>query len=190
MQLAKTYLESKDNTITFGRRRAYSSITEVNPILFRYSVDDIQDLKDNLWKEYLSDKTSSTSQNNFDVNSMLSSYNPNPRDKSHVSKHLFPRSSQRSTDTKTMAVLHGHDLSFASFKHTVGLAHSSMCEICEKCDNNIHQVLECPKFNCEFRSKLKEVVSNSFSLVHGLLISANREQIKCFPNLAQIIIKL
>ena len=193
LQLAKTYLESRYSNVSFGSRRAYSSIAEVNPMLLRYSVYDIQDLKDNLWKEYLSDKTSSTSKNNFDVNSissMLSRYSPDPWDKSHVSKHLFPRSSRRSTDTKTMGVLHGHDLSFASFKHTVGLAHSAMCTTCDKCDNNIHQVLECPKFNCEFRNKLKELVSNSFSMVHGILISANREQIKCFRNLAQIIIKL
>ena len=101
-------------------------------------------------------------------------------------KDLFQRDSKRSTDTKVMALLHEHDLAFASFRYALGLEVSPLCSVCMIKDNSLHQVLECPKFNCIYR-KILVNLGKFNSLAEGILLYATSAQIESFRSIAQII---
>ena len=96
---------------------------------------------------------------------------------------------KKSTDTKVMALLHGHDLNFKSFKYKTGLLNSPFCHVCPgKIDNNIHQLMECSKYQCEYRRNLKELIDASANLPQAMLIHANLEHVNSFRNMAQLVI--
>ena len=72
-----------------------------------------------------------------------------------------------------------------------GYSFRSNCHICpSKKDDNKHQTLECPKFNCAFRKKLLEIDSNFGILSETILFQANNIQLQSFRNIAQIIVNL
>ena len=63
-------------------------------------------------------------------------------------RSLFPQFSTRSTDTKVMAFIHGHYLCSGNFWFKSGQGQRPLCNLCPgKLDTNIHQLLECPRFN-------------------------------------------
>ena len=147
-------------------------------------------LRVKLWNKYFSTDADTKS-----INIM----NPDPiyiRDNDIVYEHslmvhkiLFPRSSKRCTDTKIMSLLHGHDLTFNSFKHSLKLTTSSCCEICpgEK-DDNKHKLIMCPKFNCEYRNLFSCIMPSS-SLLREVMIQMDPSMLRGLRVMAQIILK-
>ena len=106
-----------------------------------------------------------------------------------VHKTLFPRFAKRSTDTKVMSLFHGHDLTFRSFTHTLKLTSTSYCEICpSKTDNNKHQLLECPRFNCDYRDLFSNLDVPD-SLAHGILTQMDLAMLRGLRIMAQIIVQ-
>ena len=70
------------------------------------------------------------------------------------SKKLFPRYSSRSTDTKVMSLLHGHDITFTAFKARVANNCDPQCPNCQMLDNNYHRIFSCPLYRCSYRETL------------------------------------
>ena len=190
IQFVKKFLYMKNNKLTFRRGSICSNLSQVSQSLLLYTKEDIKHLKHTLWHEHLSlcaDKKSKAVFKSCDTYSPLKTFCFSLS----ASKYLFPRTSRRETDTKIMTLLHGHDKNFRSFQHKLGLIESPLCTLCtQKEDNNIHQVLECPRFSCKFRDELLQVTDKALNLVQGILTCANKEQIQCFRNMAQIVIKL
>ena len=110
-------------------------------------------------------------------------------------KLLFPRASKRSTDTQIMDLIHGHSLSFGSFKHSIGRRSHPYCETCrgELEDNNYHQLMICPRFNSVFRNDLSNLCTSpdaEIGIFLSIVFNASKEQVNSFRNMAQIIINL
>ena len=106
-------------------------------------------------------------------------------------KILFPRTSKRATDTQVMDLIHGHSLTFGSFKCTIGRRAHLNCDMCGVEDHNFHQLIECPKFNCSYRNHLVNLCRSPciISIFLSIILEADRYQVKCFRNMAQIIVR-
>ena len=190
IQLVKAYLTNVKSTIKFRNGRTNLSLAEVESNMFIYKTEDMKAWKEKLWEDYLvtrGDKKSRSllcSMDNIN-NDGYSKLTTNTL----ATKMMFPRNAKRSTDTKVMALLHGHDLNFKSFKYKTGLLSSPFCHVCPgKIDNNIHQLMECSKYQCEYRRKLKELIDASANLPQAMLIHANLEHVNSFRNMAQLVI--
>ena len=165
-----------------------SSIINFDTSYFIYTNADIDAFKLKLWNDFLAvdadsksllimNPESNTDQNSYPTQSFLQH------------KILFPRSSKRSTDTKIMSLLHGHDLAFGSFRQSTGLTSDPSCYICpgEK-DSNKHQLINCPRFNCRYRDSLQGI-SDSDHLAQGVLSQLDTSMLQGFRKMAQIILR-
>lgn len=184
--LARRYLQSKDGTILHRRPRQHTSLGEIDNSLTQYSKDGIEEFKMILWKEFLTSEADGKLVDLF----TLSSFSI-PKLQVRNRKFLFPRTSKRETDTKVMDLLHGHSLSFSSFKHSVRCNINPNCESCEPGvkDDNLHQLLDCPRYNSSYREPLREL-SGSPNTCLSIVLEASKQQVTCFRNMAQIIVKL
>ena len=159
INMVKDYLSLKLNTqYNLGMRRHNSkSLCYVDKSHFMYQKSDIDMLKLELWNQYLiSEADSKTQKIMIPENNGSSSTHLVQSINQH--KILFPRDSRRSTDTKVMSLLHGHDLTFRSFKHSMNLSDSPYCLTCQgERDDNKHQLLDCPRFNSHYRISLQSL---------------------------------
>ena len=105
-------------------------------------------------------------------------------------KALFPRYSKRSTDTYVLDLLLGHSLQFGSFKFALKKRSHPNCLMCGTEDNNFHQLMYCPRFNCSYREALEELCDTPDSEIGvflHIILSASHQQVDCFRKIAQII---
>ena len=103
------------------------------------------------------------------------------------SKKLFPRYSSRSTDTKVMSLLHGHDITFTAFKARVANNCDPQCPNCQMLDNNYHRIFSCPLYRCSYRETIQEH-STSDQPCWSILRDDSDGSITAFRSLAQIAI--
>ena len=103
------------------------------------------------------------------------------------SKQLFPRHSKRSTDTKVMSLLHGHDVCFKAFKSRVVGNCDPQCSNCPTSDDNLHRLFTCPLFNSSFRDTLQQH-STSKQPSWSILGEQSKENSKALRCLAQLAI--
>ena len=116
-------------------------------------------------------------------------HSPKPHVFTMNSKKLFLRTSARITDTKVMAMIHGHSNQFKSFRHSLGTEDDAYCNLCIRSpDTNMHQLLHCPKYNAaSLRHPLQNLSDDPSNFMWTLLITAVPEQITCFRSMAQIV---
>ena len=69
-----------------------------------------------------------------------------------MSQKLLPRWSHRTTDTKVLSLLHGHDLCFNAFKARITGSDNNQCIVCNEADSNTHRIFSCPLGNCSYRT--------------------------------------
>ena len=183
--MVKTYLSYKHGCILDRRNNLTSSLVSVDQSLLIYKKSDIDTWKIRLWNDFLVSKSNgkqgdtSAPDNTLLLESIIHH------------KFLFPRTSKRSTDTKVMSLLHGHDLCFKSFQYTLKLVSCPLCDVChtEK-DDNKHQLLKCPRFNCKYRDELSNSFLSSPTLAHGILGSQpHLDILERFRCMAQIIVR-
>ena len=189
INMTKDYVLTKFNHLNGSRiNHSNSSIINLDESYFIYTNADIDAFKLKLWNDFLAvdadsksllimNPESNTDQNSYPTQSFLQH------------KILFPRSSKRSTDTKIMSLLHGHDLAFGSFRQSTGLTSDPSCYICpgEK-DSNKHQLINCPRFNCRYRDSLQGI-SDSDHLAQGVLSQLDTSMLQGFRKMAQIILR-
>ena len=181
--LARKYLNLNDSRFTFKRRSQYRYLMDVEPSKIRYSRDNINNFRALLWTERLELDHKKVKDTEIGLDELKHCFK--------VCKYVFPRNSKRSTDTQVISLFHGHDLQFRAFRYSTGYSNRSNCHICpSKKDDNKHQTLECPRFNCAFRKKLLEIDSNYGILSETILFQANNIQLQSFRNIAQIIVNL
>ena len=188
IELVKKYIQSKDSLATFTRTGSYRYISQVDPTMLRYNKDDINNFKAIIWAEHINnDISSKNAVSNLSDPIVLDQW---LHKKLTVHKYLFPRSSKKNIDTKVLALIHGHDLSFNSFRYAIGVNPTPFCSTClsEK-DTNLHQLLQCPNYNCHYRNELASLPFSTVNLGLAVLLYADTVQISCFRILAQIIIK-
>ena len=192
--LTKNYLSMKSEFIV-NQRQYYQhcSLLMLYQSQVFYNKSDIMKLKLRYWNDYFSSEADLKSRKlmnaeMLDDNQCYIYSNDNTLVESTLlHKTLFPRYSKRSTDTKVMSLLHGHDLSFRSFKYAIGKISNPNCEICvEEKDDNIHQLLLCPRFNCHYRNLLKGL-STAPSIAQGILSQHNLTHLEGLRKMAQII---
>ena len=184
--LAQKYLFEQENPVckpASQRSNSTTSIADADKGLSHYTKDDMVVYKGKLWNELLSQDEAYAAYNNekdtdFNMHVLLSN-----------SKTLFSRTSSRITDTKkVMAAIHGHSCQFKSFRCSLGLEDDHFCEVCpETPDTNIHQLLDCPKYNATaMRQPLKNLADDPKHFTWAFLCEANKRQIYCYRSLAQI----
>ena len=189
--MTKDYLSSKfENLQKILHTRYYNSSTliQIEPSNFLYSKHDMDRQKLKLWNLNLASEADKKSQNI--LNPCYSSDAQAPQLLGlEQHKALFPRYSRRSTDTKVMSLIHGHDLTFKSFKHSAKLSTSPLCQTCEsKKDTNFHQLLQCPRFNCSYRKSLLDF--HGPTCVASLVFTSyDMNQLSCLRKMSQIILK-
>lgn len=187
IEITKEYLYEKCGLLK-SRNRQYSSIMDIVPHNLIYNDSEIMSLKIRLWNDYLASDADPKSMQimNPDTNQ--------DRDLTPINgilhhKILFPRFSKRITDTKVMSILHGHDLTFRSFKYSTGLISNPSCGICpDKKDDNKHQLLICPRFNCEYRNSLSSLLESNY-LAQGILSQMDVNMLNGIRSMAQIVCK-
>ena len=103
------------------------------------------------------------------------------------SKRLFPRHSSRSTDTKVMSLLHGHDLCFRAFNSRVTGNCTPHCSNCPTRDTHIHRIFTCPHYNSSFRDVLQQH-SHHDSPCWAILQDCSEDTVVAFRSLAQLSI--
>ena len=103
------------------------------------------------------------------------------------SKRLFPRHSSRSTDTKVMSLLHGHDLCFRAFNSRVTGNCTPHCSNCPTRDTHIHRIFTCPLYNSSFRDVLQQH-SHHDSPCWAILQDCSEDTVVAFRSLAQLSI--
>ena len=181
--LVKKYLKYKDNSISFGRSSVTPSLAEIDESFMYYTKADMEHFKSLLWNELLGREESfMMAQDRHGTSSSPTV----PMMLINIHKQLFHRTSSRMTDTKVMIMIHGHSRHFNSFKHSLGLNSGPLCNSCGIQDNNLHQLLECPKYNSTYREPLQTLITDS--TIWTLILEADAEQISCFRNMAQIIL--
>ena len=176
--LVKKYLNHHncENTYT----RGLELLSQMEESTTHYTKDDIDNFKNVLWKDFLIQANNEKIVDMLTLSS-LSSINFNPTNH----KQLFPRTASRKTDTKIMDLLHGHSLAFNSFRYTLKLIMEKSCNLCGVKDDNLHQLMDCVKFNSSYREPLMELNRESLSM--SIILAANTNQVTCFRNMAQII---
>lgn len=180
--LTKKYLQSKEHPTPCGSIRRLPMLSQFPEHLSFYSKLDIKDFKTHLWKEYL---TLEADKKLKDVlnHTRFSSLRIDPRNHNI----LFPRTSKRLTDTKTMDLLHGHSTRFASFSYTVGTTSNPNCDICNVKDDNLHQLLSCIKYNSSYRDSISPLTRESPHIPLSIILEADKKQVNCFRNIAQLL---
>ena len=189
--MVKDYISLLQGTpVNTNHRRNYSSsqLAIINKAHLRYNQSDITKLRTHLWNNYITSEADRKSQIIMSHSGIKETDICTIQSLEHH-KILFPRTSKRATDTKVMTLLHGHDLSFNTFKYSLQLSSDPFCSLCiaEK-DNSMHRLLYCPKFNCHFRCHLT-TLSASSHLAHAVLLHGNTTQLNNFRCMAQIIFK-
>ena len=182
----RKYLLHKDPSLKSDQLRECLQLSQVSNSLTYYLKSEIDDYKMKLWRESLvtgRDEKLLYLLNLTDFS--LMEFRP----KNH--KLLFPRTSKRSTDTQVMDLIHGHSLTFGSFKCTIGRRAQLNCDMCGVEDHNFHQLIECPKFNCSYREHLVNLCRSpcTISIFLSIILEADRYQVTCFLNMAQIIVR-
>ena len=186
--MAKNYLTIKHGCFKERRNGNTNTLDTVDETLLVYSKSDMNSWKVKLWNDHLALEADRKSKeimigkgSTIDASALM--------DITHH-KYLFPRSSKRTTDTKVMSLIHGHDLSIKSFRYSLKLTSSPLCDVCPSVkDNNHHKIFKCPKFNCKYRKSLLRF-SESESVVHGILTSQpTQSTLTDFRSMAQIVIK-
>ena len=190
IDLVKKYLSHKEQHITFGSRSGRlcgtTSISEIEEDCTHYNKTDIENFKCYLWGVLLS----TCEESYYRYIQETTTANPNTQLTWINSKKLFFRTSSRMTDTKVMAMIHGHSRQFKRFRFSLNTATDMHCDLCTDCsDTNIHQLLHCPRYNAiSLRQPLHKLTDNqSNSFIWALLCEADTEHIKCFRSMAQII---
>ena len=126
-----------------------------------------------------------TVQDNTNINGSTTQCDVPP--KNH--KKLFHRTSSRLMDTKVMTMIHGHSKHFNSFKKALGSIGDPDCNACGSRDDAYHQLLECTKYNSNYRKPLQSLITDgSHSFMWSFIMEADEEQLACFRNMAQIIL--
>ena len=173
IDLLKKFLAWKNNSNLM--RRSKLDILSLSFTELQYTKEDMTKFTAFLWEDDYSHPSTSFGPN---ATSSMSSVQ---------SKILFPRSSSRKTDTKVMSVIHGHDLKFRRFRSSVIGDCTQKCTICPtETDDNLHQIFKCPKFNCVYRTYLKDF-ENNYNPIWSILCDTNPPTHVNFRNLAQII---
>ena len=115
----REYLTSKDPSLVFRKGRISVNFSQINIECLNYNDNDIKKFKMSVWQQHLklkADKKSRSTLKITDIEMECNSHEVN-----FEGYHsLFPRSSTRSTDTKVMALIHGHDLCFGNFRFKSG----------------------------------------------------------------------
>ena len=192
--LAKKYLQSRIETDDPVLNRSNSDsfdLSKVSAALSFYQKSDMVTYKLKVWKEHLLSDTGTDSKLFYLLTlSDMSQVEFNLTN----CKLLFPRNSKRSTDTQVMDLIHGHSLNFGSFKYTLGKRSHPNCNVCRTEDHNFHQLMECPKFNCSsYRQPLATLCESpdcEIGIFLSVILEADKEQVICFRNMAQIIVKI
>ena len=178
--LAKKFLEFKVQGLTFHRSSEINSLIEIEESHTRYQKSDINDFKFLIWRDLL------TLANDENLTNYITlEYSGNKYFQLINHKKLFPRTSKRATDTKVMALIHGHSLQFNSFQHSLGLIATPNCETCLIKDDNYHRLLECSKYNSISRNALYTMKDSSCIFLE-IILQGSTHQITCFRNTAQI----
>lgn len=186
--LVKEYLTLKDPTIVFRQGRTVYNLSQINPQHLIYTDKNIREFKISLWQDYLTSKADIKSRSIFGASDLDNTEKCFQFDNLSFTKSLFPRSSRRCTDTKVMALLHGHDLCFRNFRYKSGNGLSPFCETCSgKLDTNIHQLLDCPKYACSYRKSLLKLSPEQSEFTLMFFRDSRPEDIQNFRNMAQII---
>ena len=106
-----------------------------------------------------------------------------------ISKLLFPRNSKRKTDTQVLSLLHGHDLLFRKFKSSINSNCNPYCVVCpNEYDDNYHRLLQCPRYNSEYRDTLVSALTDDISNdpISAILKQGDPDIISSFRKIAQI----
>ena len=178
--------QETSTSVSCRRNLATSWLSTINRELFRYSSSNIMMLKTHLWNKYMALEADIKSR------SIMGHSNNSESDicilqtvEQH--KNLFPRNSKRVTDTKVMSLIHGHDLIFNKFKHSLHLSSSPYCSLCpSEIDNNSHRLLYCPKYSSHYRESLYSLSSSNY-LAQGILVHGTSTQLENIRLMAQII---
>ena len=181
IDLVKKYLLfiSKRRTSPIPTRHYF--LSDIPESSTRYTKMDIETYKYKIWKDTIQLSADTKLKNTLTLTDLSTMALDNPN-----SKLLFPRTSQRSTDTKVMDLLHGHSLTFKSFAHKVNRTNDPNCDKCGTRDDNYHQLLYCTKFSCSYRESLLGFTDTP-SLALSIIFEANADQVKAFRTMAQII---
>ena len=124
--MVRNYLSLKGVTANNVKRiTSFNLLEHCNDPSLVYQESDIRSLRLKLWNKYFSTDADIKSINTMTSGPDHINDNGIAQEQSlTVYKTLFPRTSKRSTDTKTMSLLHGHDLTFNIFKHSLNLSPS------------------------------------------------------------------
>ena len=185
--LIKKYFNFRDSSMTFHRACRITTLAETDVSLTHYVKSDIESYKFQLWKDLLISEENSVNplHDNTDINGSTTQYDVPP--KNH--KKLFHRTSSRLMDTKVMTMIHGHSRHFNSFKKALGCIGDPNCNACGSRDDAYHQLLECTKYNSNYRKPLQSLITDgSHSFMWSFIMEADEEQLACFRNMAQIIL--
>lgn len=181
--LVKKYLQRKECGTIKQRTSRLTSLSQYQDHQTFYCKSDIQDFKTYLWREHLTLDADKKLRDTIN-HTRFTSVTVDPQNH----KILFPRTSKRITDTKIMDLIHGHSLNFASFSYSVGASIHPNCDMCNVKDDNLHQLLLCPKYNCSYRDSLIALARDSPSVPLSIILEAEKKQVICFRNIAQIIL--
>ena len=186
ISLVRKYLLYKDSNLRPVHSREHQiQLSRVSDSLTYYLKSEIEGYKMKLWKESL---VSGRDEKLLYLLNLTDFSSTEFQPRNH--KILFPRTSRRSTDTKVMDLIHGHSLTFGSFKCTIGRRDHHNCTMCGSEDHNFHQLMECPKFNCSYREHMVNLCRSPciISIFLSIILEADRYQVECFRNMAQIIV--
>ena len=158
----------------------------INKEVFRYSPSNISTLRTHLWNKYMAldadVKSRAIMSNCINSESGICQLLTLEQHKT-----LFLRNSKRATDSKVMSLIHGHDLIFNKFRHSLHISSNPFCSVClSDIDDNFHKLLYCPKFSCHYRDSLYSL-SSAHCLAHGILVHGTSTQMQNIRFMAQII---
>ena len=176
IDLIRKFLSWKTGESRLNRSRI-DLLEGVQKSIISYSREEISQFLEYTWNEHLQMSRAST---DLPPDTKLLGIE-------NRSKKLFPRHSRRSTDTKVMSLLHGHDLCFNAFNATVTGNCDPNCTNCSSPDNNFHRILSCTLYNSSYRDALHHhFIRDSSSW--PILRDGSGEDILAFRCLAQLAI--
>ena len=191
--MVKDYLASKSEELNkiLNERQTHtsSSLAQLETCHFFYRKCDMDRQKLLLWNRYLIYEADHKSRTLMNPDGIISNLEHGFLVHNiELHKTLFPKQAKRSTDTKVMSLIHGHDLGFNSFRYSVKLSSNPYCLLCDKeKDNNFHQLLKCPRYNCIFRDPLQNLPPTT-NVAQLILAQDNTNHLVSFRNIAQIIV--
>ena len=165
-----------NSTLTSNKsRRRNLPLPLIHQDILGYTKAEIQDFRIHTWKEeHLEDLDIPPDEGNI----------------AEMSKLLFPRHSNRKTDTQILSLLHGHDLNFRKFRSTTSSRCTPYCNGCpNEYDDNHHRLFFCPRYNSGYRNTIIKTTQTHGDITCNLLRHLDRDVIESFRNIAQIIME-